>query len=78
MFYTHSIMPTYTQEQYTILTAAIAQGALKVKYADKEVEYRSLNEMLHLQQIMANDLGLNGDSPKTNGRFYGSFSNGIQ
>lgn len=71
-------MPTYTSEQYTALTAAIAQGALKVKYADKEVEYRSLDEMLKLQEIMKNDLGLNGSNSKTNGRFYGQFSNGIQ
>jgi len=71
-------MPTYTQAQYTALTEAISQGATRVKYADKEVEYRTLDEMLQLQQIMANDLGLNGANPKTNGRFYGSFSNGIQ
>lgn len=78
MFYTQNTMPTYTIDQYNALTAAIAQGALKVKYADKEVEYRSLDDMLKLQQIMANDLGLNGDNTKTSGRFYGQFSNGIQ
>lgn len=78
MFCTHFTMPTYSTAQYNALTEAIAQGALKVKYADKEVEYRSLDDMLKLQEIMKNDLGLNGATSKTNGRFYGQFSNGIQ
>ena len=51
-------MATYTLQQYNTLTAAIAQGALKVKYADKEVDYRSLDEMLRIAAIMAADLGI--------------------
>lgn len=52
-------MPTtYTQEQLDALTAAIVQGALRVKYNDKEVEYRSLNDMLRLQGIMEASLGI--------------------
>jgi hypothetical protein len=51
-------MPTFTQTQYDQLTAAIAIGALKVDYGDKKVEYRSLQEMLTLQNIMAQDLGI--------------------
>lgn len=49
---------TYTQEQLDALTAAIVQGALRVKYNDKEVEYRSLDDMLRLQAIMEASLGI--------------------
>lgn len=49
----------YTLEQYEALRDAIAQGVLEVKYADKEIKYRSLREMQTLLQQMRNDLGLN-------------------
>ena len=35
----------YTQTDIDKLKAAIAQGALRVRYADREVYYRSLSEM---------------------------------
>lgn len=43
---------SFTTEQYTALIGAIAEGALRVKYQDKEVEYRSLTEMLKLKTLM--------------------------
>jgi len=49
----------WTQEDLTKLEAAIAGGALRVKYKDREVTYRSLAEMLQLRDQMRNDLGLN-------------------
>ena len=67
----------YTIEQYTAITAAIAQGATTVKYGDKEVQYRSLTEMLQIQQIMATQLGINGTNPQNRGRRYAEFSKGI-
>ena len=51
-------MATYTTDQYTALVAAIATGSKFVKYADKEVEYRSLGEMNSLKRDMEIDLGL--------------------
>lgn len=48
----------YTQEQYTALCEAIAQGVLKVEYSDKKVEYRSLNEMYRIKKDMEKELGL--------------------
>lgn len=53
-------MSAFTQEQYNTLCAAIAEGARRVKYQDKEVEYHSLSEMLRLKTAMESDLGLNG------------------
>lgn len=65
----------FTQEQYDKLNEAIAQGALKVKYADKEVEYRSLDEMIRIRDLMAKDLGLFDQG--NGGRVFASFSKGI-
>lgn len=50
---------SFTAEQLISLEAAIADGALKVKYSDKEVEYRSLDEMLKIRDMMRDELGLN-------------------
>jgi hypothetical protein len=67
-------MATYTTEQYNTLCEAIAQGALKVKYADKEVEYRSLNEMLRIRDLMAEELGLKKSG---SGRLFANFNKGF-
>lgn len=68
-------MAKYTMEQYTSLLAAISEGALRVRYGDKEVEYRSLAEMRQIQQEMEDDLGLS----KAKGRRYiTSFNKGLQ
>jgi len=64
----------YTMEQYTALQAAIAEGALTVRYADKSVQYRSLDEMVRILKLMATDLGLNANND--GGRRYASFSKG--
>lgn len=48
----------YTLEMYNALCAAIAQGARRVKYSDKEVEYMSLAEMLSIKDLMEQELGL--------------------
>ncbi len=65
----------YNIEQFQALTEAIAQGATRVRYGDKEVQYRSLRDMLQLQKEMASLLF--GDK-KNNGRTYAEFSKGIK
>jgi thiamine monophosphate synthase len=47
----------FTQDQLDSLEEALASGALTVKYRDKEVTYRSLNEMLKLRDMIATKLG---------------------
>lgn len=64
----------FTLEQYEALKAAVAEGALSVRYADKSVTYRSLDEMLRLLKLMATELGLNASND--GGRIYTSFSKG--
>lgn len=63
----------FTNDQITALKNAIAEGVLKVKYADKEVEYRSLNDMIRTLKMMESEV-----NPQTNsGRKYASFNNGL-
>lgn len=68
--------PLWTQADYDSLKAAIALGALRVEYADKRIEYRSLNDMQRLLEQMANDLGLN-DGVGNRRRRIGNFSKGF-
>lgn len=45
-------------QQYEALNTAIYSGALKVKYADREVGYRSLDEMIRIRDDLKKTLGL--------------------
>ena len=65
----------YTQEQYEKLKAAIAGGELSVRYADRSVQYRSIDEMVRILKLM--EAVLFQDSAGTVGtRRYTSFSKG--
>lgn len=66
----------YTIEQYNTLSAAIASGALEVTYGDKKVVYRSLDDMLRIQQAMFNQLFPNRNN--NNGRTVVSYSKGAR
>ena len=65
----------YTLEQYEALKAAIAEGALMVRFADRSVTYRSIDEMIRILRLMESDLGLNNNS--NGGRRFASFSKGF-
>lgn len=65
----------YTLQQLQALDTAIAQGTRTVKYGDKWVEYRSLDEMLRIRNLMAEELGLNKQAASN--RRFASFSKGI-
>lgn len=67
----------YTIEDYRALKVAISQGAREVWYGDKRVAYRSLDEMLKILDLIANELGLNKDKNRRRVR-YGCFSKGIK
>ena len=53
----------WKQEDLDKLEAAMAEGALRVKYKDKEVEYRSLRDMERLRDQMKREI--NGSSKRT-------------
>lgn len=66
----------YTLAEYQALIAAIASGAQKVKYGDKEVDYRSLDDMLRLRIDMENCLFPNNNTNRNGGKRFVSFSKG--
>lgn len=63
----------FTQTQLDKLDAAIAQGVLTVKYADKQVTYRSLAEMKSVRELMMRELG----KAKRSTQKYPKFSKGL-
>lgn len=48
----------FTIERLEALEAAIAEGVTRVKYTDKEIEYRSLDDMLKARDLIRGKLGL--------------------
>lgn len=47
----------FTQAQHDALQEAISQGVMRVKYADKEITYMTLQDMRSLLNQMKNELG---------------------
>lgn len=47
----------FSQTDLDALEEAIASGALKVKYADREVTYQATGDMLKARLVMRNQLG---------------------
>lgn len=48
----------FTVENLEALEEAIVGGEKRVKYTDKEVEYRSLEDMLKIRDLMKKKLGM--------------------
>lgn len=65
---------SYTQPQLDELEKAIAQGVLRVRYTDKEVIYRSLEEMQRIRLMMRKELGL----PQAPTHVVAKFSKGLR
>lgn len=51
-------MADFTQAQYDALNSAIANGTTQVRFGDRTVQYRDLNEMMRIRRIMAAELGI--------------------
>lgn len=64
----------WTTEQLAAVEEAISFGATRVKYADREVQYNSLSDLLRLRDRMRQDLGLADGSQN---RRYATFSKGL-
>lgn len=58
---------SWTQADLAKLEKAIASGALKVKYQDHEVTYRSLAEMMTARETIRRSLGVTYRSSRTQG-----------
>lgn len=49
---------TFTQAELDALNRAIAQGARRVKYQDREVTYNTFEDMMRLRTLMCQELGV--------------------
>lgn len=67
-------MSSWTTNDLAALESAIKTGATRVSYQDRDVSYRSLDDMLRIRDLMRADLGQVGDSSQTR---YASFSKGL-
>jgi len=65
-----AIESSFTQENLMLLEQAIVEGVKRVKYSDKEVEYRSLDEMIKLRNLMKKEL-CTGTTSKTEKGLFG-------
>lgn len=65
----------YTLEQYQKLKDAIAGGELSVRYADRSVTYRSLDEMIRALKLMEAEL-FPPASACSGGRIFTKFDKG--
>lgn len=66
----------YTLDQYESLKAALAEGALSVRFGDRLVTYRSVDDMFRILRLMESDLGLTTNTNSNGGRRFASFSKG--
>lgn len=56
----------YSQTDLDAIEESIASGTLKVKYADKEVTYRSLDELMKIRDMIRRSLGKTSTSGNLN------------
>jgi len=48
----------WTQTQLSAIEDAIATGSLLVRYGDKMVQYRNMDDMLRIRELMRRELGV--------------------
>ena len=68
-------MSAWTSDDLATLEKAIAQGVTEVRYGDKTVIYRSLNDMLRTVDMMRKDLGV---STGNQNRKYAQITKGFE
>lgn len=64
----------FSQANLDAIEAAIASGALTVKFGDREVQYRSMADMMQARDVIRRALGLTN---RNGGRTFARFSKGI-
>ena len=60
----------FTQDDLKSLEKAIVGGTLTVRYSDKNITYRSLDEMMRIRDLVRNELGL---TTRKNRRIFSEF-----
>lgn len=56
-----AISTAFTEENLELLEQAIVEGVKNVKYSDKEIEYRTLDEMMRIRNLMRKALCKSSD-----------------
>lgn len=69
--------PTWTRADLAAIEAAIASGAMRVRYADREVQYASMSDLLSARRLIRSALGCCDSSSFAAGRRYGGYSKGL-
>lgn len=64
----------FTEADLAAITKAIASGTTRVKYQDKEVEYRSLSELERIRATIADSLSSESSGIK---RAIGVYDSGL-
>lgn len=64
----------WTQTDLDAIEAALVNGTTTVKYSDKQVTYRSIDELIRVRELIRKDLGLTNAA---SGRVYASHSKGL-
>lgn len=67
----------WTIAQLEAIERAIQNGSTRIRYENRDITYRSLDEMLRIRDLIRNELGLIGNSGGRTYR-YGSFSKGLE
>lgn len=67
----------FTTEQLTEINSIITQGASTVKYADKEVTYRTLNELKEIKEMIKTEAEPTPPGNFRKGRSFAQFSKGL-
>lgn len=70
-------MSDWTTDDLTAINTAIKTGTLRVRYSDREVMYRSLDELMRIRDMIRADLGLVGDDGGRTHR-YATHSKGFE
>lgn len=52
----------FTEENLKLLEQAIVEGVKVVEYSDKKIEYRSLDEMIKIRNLMRKELCIDKSS----------------
>lgn len=64
----------FTQSDLDAINATIARGEKRVAYADRAVEYRSLDEMLQARAVIAAELAVGTDPATARPRQYRAYA----
>lgn len=55
----------FTQSQLDAIERAIVSGSRRVKFEDREVEFKSTTELLRIRDLIQRELGITSDAGRT-------------